>query len=78
MLNVEYENQLKQQIKDSTPFISDLMDLSVLKEEYAENKFENCFEVLYTRYKQVRRMRRDGNCFYRSFIYQLFEHIVAQ
>ena len=23
-------------------------------------------------------MRRDGNCFYRSFIYQIFEHIVAE
>jgi len=60
------------------PHISDLQDLSVLKEEYKENKFENCFDVLYSRYKNVRRMRRDGSCFYRSFLFQLFEHIIEQ
>jgi len=25
-------------------------------------------------YKQIRRLRRDGNCFYRAFLFQLFEH----
>jgi ubiquitin thioesterase protein OTUB1 len=25
-------------------------------------------------YKNIRRLRRDGNCFYRSFLFQLFEH----
>lgn len=50
-LSIDYENKLKQEIIDSTPFISDLMDLGVLKEEYRENKFENCFDKLYTRYK---------------------------
>ena len=42
--------------------------------EYAENKFENCFDQLYARYKTVRRLRRDGNCFYRAFLFQLFEY----
>ena len=50
-LSIDYENKLKQEIIDSTPFISELMDLGVLKEEYRENKFENCFNMLYTRYK---------------------------
>jgi len=52
------------------------MDLGVLKQEYAQNKFENCFGVLYQKYKNVRRVRRDGNCFYRTFLFQLFEHLV--
>lgn len=50
-LSHDYENKLKQEINDSTPFISDLMDLGVLKEEYRENKFENCFSTLYSRYR---------------------------
>jgi ubiquitin thioesterase protein OTUB1 len=25
-------------------------------------------------YKHIRRLRRDGNCFYRAFLFQLFEH----
>ena len=68
-LNQEYENKLKQEIAESSPHISELLDLSVLKKEYAQNKFENCFDVLYTKYKQVRRLRRDGNCFYRAFLF---------
>ena len=34
--------------------------------------------MLYSRFKNVRRMRRDGSCFYRSFLFQLFEHIIEQ
>ena len=75
-LNQEYENQLRQEINNTTPFVSELMDLQVLKAEYAENKFEVCFDALYTRYKKVRRLRRDGNCFYRAFLFQLFEHFI--
>jgi len=59
------------------PFVSDLMDLGILKEEYAANKFENCFDFLYNKYKQVRRLRRDGNCFYRAFLFQIFEHFIV-
>ena len=63
---------------NSTPFVSDLLDLGILKAEYADNKFENCFDALYTRYKRVRRLRRDGNCFYRAFLFQLFEHFIGE
>lgn len=75
-LSNEYENKLRQEINESQPFISDLTDLGVLKEEYRENKFENCFDMLYTRYKHVRRLRRDGNCFYRAFLFQIFENFI--
>ena len=75
-LSTEYENKLKQEIAESSPHISELLDLSVLKQEYAQNKFENCFDVLYTKYKRVRRLRRDGNCFYRAFLFQLMEHCI--
>jgi ubiquitin thioesterase protein OTUB1 len=53
------------------------MDLGVLKIEYTDNKFEESFDSLYSRYKQVRRLRRDGNCFYRAFLFQLFEHFIC-
>lgn len=59
------------------PHIGALQDLGVLKEEYQANKFENCFDVLYAKYKNVRRMRRDGSCFYRAFLFQLFEHLIT-
>ena len=58
------------------PFITDLLDLAILKEEYKDNKFETCFAELSKRYTQVRRLRKDGYCFFRSFLFQVFEHFI--
>ena len=77
-LSNDYEQQLKKEIAESSPYISDLLDLSELKQEYASNKFENCFDFLYQKYTRVRRLRRDGNCFYRAFLFQLFEHLILE
>ena len=35
------------------------------------------FDALKKRYASVRRVRRDGNCFYRSFLFQLFEYFIV-
>ena len=74
--NAAYEEEIRREVNESMPHISDLLPLENLKEEYKANKFENCFDVLYARYKNVRRMRRDGSCFYRAFLLQLFEHCI--
>ncbi len=74
--NAAYAEEIRREVNESMPHISDMMDLGVLKEEYAANKFENCFDVLYAKYTKVRRMRRDGSCFYRAFLFQLFEHCI--
>mmetsp|Transcript_12363 Transcript_12363/g.8999 ORF Transcript_12363/g.8999 Transcript_12363/m.8999 type:complete len:166 (+) Transcript_12363:57-554(+) len=75
-LSEDRMNEIKEEIASTTPFISDLLELAVLKEEYRENKFENCFDELNKRYTHVRRARRDGNCFYRAFFFQLFEFFI--
>jgi ubiquitin thioesterase protein OTUB1 len=62
-------NQLKKEIEEQQPYISELTDISVLKEEFKENKFESSFDDLCKRYTKVRRLRRDGNCFYRAFLF---------
>lgn len=74
--NAAFEEEIRRAVNDSMPHISELLPLAVLKEEYKANKFENCFDVLFARYKSVRRMRRDGSCFYRAFLLQLFEHLI--
>ncbi len=62
-------NQIRKDIEDSMPFITEPMPIEILKEEYKDNKFENCFEDLVKKYTKVRRLRRDGNCFYRAFLF---------
>ena len=68
-LNQQYMNDIKKEIEENTPFITELLDIGVLVVEFKENKFESCFEELQKRYKNIRRLRRDGNCFYRAFLY---------
>lgn len=76
-LNTEYENELKKAINESMPFVSDLQPLAVIEAEYAESKFSSCFDSLAKRYSKIRRLRRDGNCFYRAFLFQMFEHFIV-
>ena len=75
-LNQDYENELRKAINESMPFISDLQPLNLMQHEFGDSKFVKCFDALQQRYTQIRRLRRDGNCFYRAFLYQIFEHFV--
>lgn len=43
-LNEEYSNKIREEIEASTPFISELTSIEVVKAEYADNfKFGECF-----------------------------------
>ena len=43
VLSNEYENQLKKDIEDNSPFVSELMDTNVVMHEYTDTKFEASF-----------------------------------
>ena len=43
VLSNEYENQLKKDIEDNSPFISELIDTNVVMHEYTDTKFEASF-----------------------------------
>jgi len=54
--------------------ISDILDLKILKEEYQNNEgFLKKIKWVETKFPHFRRVRRDGSCFYRAFLYTLFE-----
>ena len=73
---VEYENALKAEIEQTTPLISELLDIKILLKDYEENlEYANSVKIITEKYKYIRKVRRDGNCFYRAYIYRLFEHI---
>lgn len=80
-LSNDAENQLKKDIEAQMPFISDLQAIQGLMEEYANTNFKESFDELVKSeleggrgYSHIRRLRKDGNCFYRSYLFQLFEH----
>ena len=69
-LNEDFQNQIQEEIENSSPFISDLTPIDIVKAEYRDNfKFEESFLELQKRYSRVRRLRRDGNCFYRAYLF---------
>ena len=73
---VEYENAIKAEIEQTTPLISEELDIKVLLKDYEDNKeYANSVKIITEKYKYLRKVRRDGNCFYRAFIYRLFEYI---
>ena len=75
-LIIDYENNLRKEIQKSTPLISQDYDIKVLLDEYKfNNEYLNSIRNISKKYKYIRKVMRDGNCFYRSFIFRLFEHI---
>ena len=75
-LSIEYENTLRQQMEHTSPLISEELPINSLLDDYKSNiKYSNSIKQITDKYKYIRKVRRDGNCFYRSFIYRIFEYI---
>ena len=75
-MSIEYENSLRQEIEMSTPLVSEEIPTSILMEDYKSNsEYSNSVKQITDKYKHMKKVRRDGNCFYRSFIFRLFEYI---
>ena len=73
--NANYANELKKE-QEQWPFISELMECKVVAKEFEQSKFADSFVMLMIEqeaggrgYQHIRRLRRDGNCFYRSFLF---------
>ncbi|KAI9908610.1 hypothetical protein PsorP6_016628 [Peronosclerospora sorghi] len=61
------------------PLLSDRMSVLCLKAEYVGNangNFMHGIDSLNTRYEAMRRVRGDGNCFFRGFIFALCERLL--
>ncbi len=75
--NNEYENQIKSEIAKGKP-MSSKSTFEPLLAEYANNKYFKALLVLTKSFTFIRHARRDGNCFYRSYLIQLLEFLNPQ
>ena len=76
ILNVEMENSIRQDIDQNTPLVSEILDISSLIDEYIENdQYIASVKEIADKYRFIRKIRRDRNCFYRGFVYRIFEYI---
>lgn len=75
----QQEKAIKQEI-EKEPMISQAFDIKELISEF-ENQYNFVKKIIYVievhNKKTMRKARKDGNCFYRSFIYRLAEILVA-
>ncbi|RLN14513.1 hypothetical protein BBJ28_00013496 [Nothophytophthora sp. Chile5] len=63
----------------SGPLVSDRMSVLCLKAEYVGNanaNFMHGIEALNGQYEGMRRVRGDGNCFFRGFVFALCEQLL--
>lgn len=64
---------------EAVPLVGPKCSLDGLKEQYAASPgFLPKVQSLATRFAAMRRTRPDGNCFYRAYMYGIFELLVGQ
>ena len=77
MLSSEEIRLTEEMENKNTSLISESFDIAVfLLNEYIDKpKYLNSVQTIINKYKSIRKIKRDGNCFYRGFIYRIFEYI---
>ena len=75
-MSIDFENAIRKEIELSSPLVSEKLNIQILLDDYKSNEeYSNSVKIITEKYKFIRKVRRDGNCFYRSFIYRIFEYI---
>ena len=82
---INYENELRLEIEKNSPLVSDILNIDHLMIEFKNTIFENSILDVMKQYKSIRTIRRDGkfrnklgNCFYRSYLFRLFEEMATK
>ena len=79
--------QIESEIKTSQPLTSQLLPIHALIKQYQDNDstttdgesgFLTSSKLLATKYSHLRRIRGDGNCYYRAFLYSLCEGLLKR
>lgn len=69
--------QIRVEEEARSELITKKQDLSILMQEYQDSpQFLMKVQALTTQYNGYRMLRRDGSCFYRAFLFRLFEHLI--
>jgi len=74
-----YEDGLQEEIAAANKLIGPFEPSLVLRQEYVDNpQFLEHIEVMLGKYSHWRRIRKDGNCFYRAFIFGALEYFMTR
>eukprot|EP00565_Helicotheca_tamesis_P007424 CAMPEP_0185725818 /NCGR_PEP_ID=MMETSP1171-20130828/1982_1 /TAXON_ID=374046 /ORGANISM="Helicotheca tamensis, Strain CCMP826" /LENGTH=311 /DNA_ID=CAMNT_0028394037 /DNA_START=55 /DNA_END=990 /DNA_ORIENTATION=+ len=76
---------IQNEIRDTQPLTSELLPLSSLtasfqreeeEEKTSSSSFKEESQTLESKYKYLRKVRGDGNCYYRAFLYAVCENVL--
>ncbi|KAI5633854.1 peptidase c65 otubain domain-containing protein [Phthorimaea operculella] len=77
-LIMKQQREIEKEISESIPLVGDLEELASLEKEYNEDPvYLLKVKDLSSKYKNIRRTRPDGNCFFRAFSYAYLEHLLT-
>lgn len=66
------------QISETIPLVGELEDFASLEKEYIEDSvYLEKVKDLSSKYKNIRRTRPDGNCFFRAFSFAYLEQLLT-
>ena len=73
-LILKQQEAIQKDIADNTKLVSDVLPLQSLETEFQSDEvFKSKILKLGQKYSRMRRVRPDGNCFFRAVGYRLFE-----
>jgi hypothetical protein len=75
---VNFENNLREEMEKNSPLVSEKLTIDTLVAEYTDSIYQNSTLEFSKKIKHWRTVRRDGNCFYRSFLFRLFEEYILE
>lgn len=71
------KDAIEQEIRDNTQLVGSLEEFSVLENEYAKDEaYLGKVKTLKATYSHIRRVRPDGNCFFRAVGFAYFERLL--
>ncbi|VDL60779.1 unnamed protein product [Hymenolepis diminuta] len=70
------QEEIEKSIKESGPLVGEPEPISVLAEDFSDHSiYLEKLEQIKKKYSKIRRLRRDGNCFYRGFGFAYLEYL---
>lgn len=76
-LTIKQQKEIEKEINEQFALISDLLPVANLNTEYMDDPvYKKKVEDISTKYKYIRKVRPDGNCFYRGFGFTILEYLI--
>ena len=77
-LILKQQEEIQQKIAAASDLVSDKLPLKVLEEEFSNDEvYKSKIAKLTEQYSEFRRIRPDGNCFFRAVGFRLFEWLLG-